>query len=123
MRKVSIGQYFKTCHDVDDEFESTTVACRECTLLRDHQDSELVAWVGGHTKIGPVLQVKVICCLDQYGFGKQAPSTSKDGCNSCIIISRGPIRYVEESWHYPGDNPENGKMVSHASVGRQHATT
>ena len=33
MRRVSIGQYFKTIHDVDDE---------------------LMAWVGGHTRTGPV---------------------------------------------------------------------
>ena len=41
MRRVSIGQYFKTIHDVDDGFGGTTEACREHTLLRDHQDSEL----------------------------------------------------------------------------------
>ena len=42
------------------------------------------------TKIGPVLQVKVTCCLDQHGIEIQVPSKSKDGSNSWIIISRGP---------------------------------
>ena len=34
MRKVSIGQYFKTMHDVDDGFGGTTGTCREYTLPR-----------------------------------------------------------------------------------------
>ena len=39
-----------------------------------------------NTKIGPVLQVKVIGCLDQYGMEVQAPSTSRDGSKSWIIM-------------------------------------
>ena len=74
--------YCKTFHDVDDGFEGTTGACREDTLPRDNPDSELIAWMGGHTRIGPVLQVKVIRPLDRYGIEIQAPSTAKDGSNS-----------------------------------------
>ena len=47
-------------------FMSTTGACRELSLSRDNTDFELIAWIGGHTRIGPVLQVKGICCLDQF---------------------------------------------------------
>ena len=75
----------------------------------------------GHTKVGPVLQVKVICCPDQYGIEIQAPSTSKDGSNLWIIISSGPNRYVDESWHDQDNTPEKAEMVSHISDGRPHA--
>ena len=68
MRKVSIGQGFRTIHNVNDGFGGKTRSCREYTLLRDHQDSEPIGWIRGDTKIGPTRQVKVICCLDQYGF-------------------------------------------------------
>ena len=82
MRSVCIGMYFKTIRDVDDGFGGTTGSCREYTLPRDHFHSELVGWISGHTKIGPVLRVRVIGCLDQYGLEIQLPSTSGDGCTS-----------------------------------------
>ena len=68
MRRVPIGQYFRTIQDVDDGFEGKTGSCREYTLRRDHQDCEFMDWIRGHTRIGPVRQVKIICCLDQYGI-------------------------------------------------------
>ena len=67
MRRVSIGMHYKTIHDVNDGFGGKTGACSECTLPREDPDSELIAWIGGHTNIGPVLQVRTICCFDQYG--------------------------------------------------------
>ena len=97
MRKVSIGQYFRTIQDVNDAFGGMKGSCRECTLPRDDQDSsQPIGWIRGHTKIGPVRQVRVPCCLDQLGNEIQVPSTSRDGSNSWIVISRGPIRYVED---------------------------
>ena len=77
---------------VGDGFGGTIGSCRECTLPRDHQDSERIGWISGHTKIGPVLQVEIICSLDQYGIEIR-------GIVNWIIISRGPNRCVEESWH------------------------
>ena len=64
MRKVSVGQYFRTIHDVNDGFGIKTGSCREYRPRRDDQDSEPIAWIRGHTRIGPVRQVRVICCLD-----------------------------------------------------------
>ena len=46
--------------------EEKTGSCREYTVPRDDQDSEPVGWIRGHTKIGPVLQVRVTCCLDLF---------------------------------------------------------
>ena len=121
MRRVSIGQYFKTLHDVDDGVGGKSEACREYTLPRDNPDSELIAWIGGHTIIGPVLQVKIICGLDQCGIEIKALSTSRNRSKSRIITSRGPIRNVEESWHDPDNSPGSSELANHTSVGRPHA--
>ena len=101
------------------------------SLPRDHQDSEPVGWVSGHTRIGPVLHVKVVCCLDQYGIEIQVPSTSRDGSNSWTVISRDPHRYADESWHDRDNSPEKDQdeppqdveIVSSKSVERSHAIT
>ena len=87
-------------------------ACGEHTSLRDHQDFE--ACCMGRC---PVLQVKVICCLDQNGIFDTSTVNFKRRIIAWIIKSRGPNRYVEDSWH----DPENGEMVSSTSVGRPHA--
>ena len=85
--------------------------------------SEPIAWISGHARIGPVLQVKIMCCLDQYGIEIQVPSASRDGSNAWIVISRGPNRHVDKSWHDQDDSPENGEMVNSTSVERPHAIT
>ena len=123
MRKVSIGQYFPTIHDVDDGFGGKTGSCREKTLPRDHQDFEPIGWISGHTRIGPVRQVKITCYLDRYGIETEVPSTSRDRSNSWIVICRGPKRNVDESWHDQDDSPGNGEMVSSLSGERSHAIT
>ena len=75
------------------------------------------------SKIGPVCQVRVTCCLDQHGIETQVPSTSRDWSNSWIIIFRGPNRYVDESWHDQGNPPRNVEMVSSTSIEQSHAIT
>ena len=67
IKKVSIGQYFRNIHDVDDGFGGKTGSCRKFSLPRNHQDSEPFGWIRGHTRIGPVHQTRVTCCLDQHG--------------------------------------------------------
>ena len=125
MRKVSIGQYFRTIHDVDDGFGGTTASYREYTLARDHQGSEPIGWITKHTRISPVLHVKIVCCVDQCKcrIETHVPSTKRDGPDSWMATSRGPKRYVDESWHDQDDSPENGETVSSTSVERPHATT
>ena len=113
MRKVSVEQYFRTIHDLNDGSGGKAGSCREYTLSRD-QDSELIGWIRGHTRIGPVRQVRAICCLDQYGIEIQVPSTPRNGSYSWIVISRGPNRYVD-------DPPQHVEMVSSTSVEQSHA--
>ena len=54
----------ETFHDVDDGIEGKTGACREFTPPREDPDSAIIACIGGHTKNGPVLQVKTTWLLD-----------------------------------------------------------
>ena len=73
------------------------------------------------TGIDPIFQVKIFCCLDHHGIEIGAPSTSGDGSNSWIIISRGPHRFVEELWHDPDNSLESREIVCHTSDGRRNA--
>ena len=116
-----MGQYYRTIHDVNDGFGGTTGSCREFKLPRDDQDSEPIGWIRGHTRIGPVRQVRVTCCLDQHGIDFQVPSTSTNGSCSWIVISRGPNRFVDESGHDQEDPPQDVEMVCSASVEKSHA--
>ena len=43
------------------------------TLPHYHQDAELIVWIWGNTRIGPVRQIKIICCLDQNGIDLHLP--------------------------------------------------
>ena len=58
MRRVSIGMHNKTIHNVNAGFEGKTGACTEYTKPREVPGPEIIARIGGHTKIGSVLQVK-----------------------------------------------------------------
>ena len=76
------------------------------------------------TKIGPVRQVRVTRCLDQYGIEMQVPSMSKNGSYSWKVISRGPNRYVDESWQVQEDPLHDVGMMSSTSVVEQsHSMT
>ena len=65
---------------------------------RDRQDSELIGWIRGHIGIDPVHQIKVMCCLDQYGNEVQVLSTWRNRFCSWIVISRGQT----VTWMYLG---------------------
>ena len=90
MRKVSTRQYLRTIHDVTDGFGGRAGSCRVYTLPRDDRDSRPLGWIRGHTKIGPVRQVGVICCLDQCWIEVQVPSMSRNESHSWIGIHQRP---------------------------------
>ena len=48
MRRVSIGKYYKSVHDVDDVCECTTGAFSEFPSPREDPNSDIIALVGGH---------------------------------------------------------------------------
>ena len=61
-RKISSGPYFVTIHDLDDGFGGGARACR------DDGYSIPEGWIRGHTKIGPVREVRVTNHLEQCGI-------------------------------------------------------
>ena len=56
-KTVEKGQYFTTLDDT--ELDRLTGSCREYTLLRSDQSSQVEGWTRGNTKIGPVLDVMI----------------------------------------------------------------
>ena len=72
---------FQTIHDIDDGFGGESGACREYTRPRDHDDSKLVAWIRGFTKIGPVIQVRATYYSDQNGHAIQVNSMLNNESN------------------------------------------
>ena len=53
-RPVSVGMYYRTSDDVNDEFGNLTASRRKYTLLRARQDSVVKLWIQRHREIGPV---------------------------------------------------------------------
>ena len=67
-----------------DEFLQFTdsVACREYTLRRDEDTSEPKGWIGGNTKIGPVLEVTTSYLQGKYGVEIRMESVNKENSHS-----------------------------------------
>ena len=64
-KTVEKGQFFITLDD--DTPDSLKGSCREYTLSRSDQSSQVKGWIRGNTKIGPVLNVKVCYHQGRYG--------------------------------------------------------
>ena len=62
---VEKGQFFPTLDD--DQLDRLNGSCREHTLPRSDQSSQVKGWIRGNTKIGPVLDVAVSYHQDRYG--------------------------------------------------------
>ena len=79
-----------------EEFSQFTdsVACREYTLPRDDASSEPKGWIGGNTKIGPVLEVATCCLQGKYGVESRIESVNKDHSHSWVRISHGLNKLV-----------------------------
>ena len=105
LRKKSV-----TIHDLDDgsggcEWNIPTIYIY--TPSRDHDYSVPEGWIRGHTKIGPVRQVKVRYHSEQFGIEIQRKSMKSDGSLSWTVISGWMGRYVEEVFE------ERGESVHH----------
>ena len=122
MRRVSAGMYYRTIHDLDDGFGDTTAACRADTLPPDDPKSDIKLWIKSRTSTCPDLQVLTTCYLNIYGIEIQIPSTSGNGSNSWIFITRGANRYVEELRHNDPDySPEIFELANYRSTEETHA--
>ena len=81
---VEVGQYFMK-KDIE-EFSQFTepVACREYTLPRDEKSSDPKGWIGGNTKIGPVLEVITSCLQGKFGVEIRIDYVNKDNSHSWV---------------------------------------
>ena len=57
VKTVAPGQYFMT-KDAEEFLEFDGHVCRQYTLPRDDESSNLSGWIRGNTKIGSVLEVE-----------------------------------------------------------------
>ena len=51
----------------DDTLDKSMRSCRDDTLPRSDESSQVKGWIRGNTKIGPVLEVKVCHHPGRYG--------------------------------------------------------
>ena len=56
--------------------------CREYTLPRGEKSSHPKGWIGGNTKIGPVLEATTSYLQDKYGVEIRIESVNKDNSHS-----------------------------------------
>ena len=63
-----------------------TGSCREYTLRRSEESSRVRGWIRGHTKIGPVLDVKVCYHQGRYGVEIMIESLFRDRTVSWVRI-------------------------------------
>ena len=61
-KNIEKGQFFITLDD--DQLDSLKGSCREYTLPRSDESLHVRGWIRGHTKIGPVLDVKSVIMKD-----------------------------------------------------------
>ena len=111
MRRVSIGIFHKTIHDVDDGFEGATGACREDTLPREDPDSEIIAWIGLH--------VFLISTESKYRY-RQHQETDPEHSLSC---PEGPTATWKSYNTMIQIFSESRELANHTSVGKPHATS
>ena len=106
MRVVEVGQYFVT-RDAG-EFKQT-VACREYTLPRDDQASQPKGWIQGNMRIGLVLEVTTSFQHFKYGIEIRIKSVNQDDSQSCVRISYGTVKYVNDSLEDDTENLADSK--------------
>ena len=92
VKTVATRQYFTTLDDA--ELDKLGGSCREYTLPRDDQSSQVKGWIRGNTKISPVLEVAVSYHQGRYGIEIMINSLFGDGTRSWVMIVNGINKYV-----------------------------
>ena len=93
-KTVDKGQYLTTL--VDTELDRLKRSCREYTLPRSDQSSQVKGWIRGNTKIGPVLDVMVCYHQGRYGVEIMIETLFGDRACSWVRIVNGINKYVME---------------------------
>ena len=97
-----------------DEFSQFTepVTCREYTLPRDENSTDLKGWIRGNTKIGPLLEVTTSYLQGEYGVEIKVESVNKVNSHSWIRISHGLNKLVTDliDKEYDDNEQETSEM-------------
>ena len=91
-KTVEKGQYFTTLDDT--ELDRLKGSCREYTLPRSDQSSQVKGWIRGNTEIIPVLYVMVCYHQGRYGVAIMIESLVGDKTCSWVRIVSGISKYV-----------------------------
>ena len=101
-----IGQYFMT-KDNGEQFYAK--ACREYTLPRSDESSQLKGWIQGNTRMGPVLEITTSYLYGKHGVEIRIWSLSEDN-TQYVRIFHGSNKFVIDSNYnnteVPADPPE-----------------
>ena len=99
-KNIEKGQLLITLDDDtldDDTLDEMMGSCREYTLPRSDESSEVKVWIRGITKIGPVLEVMVFHHQGRYGVEIKIESLFRDRTCSLVCIVNGINKYVNET--------------------------
>ena len=81
----------------DDTLDKLMGSCREYTLPRSDESSQVEGWIRGSTKIGPVLDVKVCYHQGRYGVAIMVECSFRDRTVSWVRIVDGINKYAIET--------------------------
>ena len=108
-----------TIDDVNDGFGGKTGSCRACTLPCD----ALLDWFVDTRRSFQSAKSESPVVLTNMELRYRCRPCRKNGSCFWIVISRGPNRYVDESWQDQEDLPRDVEMVSSTAVEQPHAIT
>ena len=85
---MTAGKKSQTRPDGDDGWRTITPICREYTFSLSFPESQVVAAIPGGTTIAPVLEVRIVKILEEYGLEMSIPSFVNPANTSYVMISR-----------------------------------
>ena len=88
---------YGTRPDEDDGTGSIVPLCREYICSRAHPQSRVYGAIRGWKIIGPVIEVRIVKMLEEYGLEISIPFTFNPIETSYVVISRETMRLVDET--------------------------
>ena len=109
-KKIKTYDYFITKPSLQDGHGGVDTQCKEYTFSRSDHRSRIHCRIPGGTKIGPVIDIKVVQIIGVHGIEIAVPSMRDDSRTSWVLITRGKNRFFDEledpsvSPHVPSSN-------------------
>ena len=91
---MTAGKKYNNQPDENDGWGTNTPPCQEYTFSRSFPESQVVAAIPEGTIIGPVLEVRIVQIMDEYGIEMAIPSIV-DLRTSYVVVSRETERSCE----------------------------